>query len=317
MQLAAPCFAEQIIELVKIGIRFDAILTSTFIDVAVLRSMLDSRGIRLPLAVYFHENQFNYPGQVADPGIFQFSSINFTSALCADRLAFNSSYNLDTFLAGIRRYLKKAADMKLRHLENEIRARSVVLYPGIDFSRIDAVAGRRKNKVPVIVWNHRWEHDKDPVTFFETLFELRHLEFELIVLGEQFRYQPEIFGKAKDILADRLIHFGYVESREEYARLLKKGDIIVSTACHEFFGMAVLEGVRSGCRPLVPNRLSYRELFAETYRYPENGFKKHLSRLLSHPCPLPLNETRQMTSPYSWPIIAARYHDWLMEVIKG
>ncbi|MCW5209467.1 DUF3524 domain-containing protein, partial [Desulfobulbus sp. US1] len=56
----------------------------------------------------FHENQFTYPGQQHDPGIFQFASVNFTSALCADRLAFNSRYNLETFLAGIRFYLKKS-----------------------------------------------------------------------------------------------------------------------------------------------------------------------------------------------------------------
>ncbi len=315
MQLAAPFFAEQIIKRIKAGARFDAILSSTFIDVAVLRSMLDCRGIRLPLAVYFHENQFSYPGQVADPGIFQFSSINFTSALCADRLAFNSSYNLETFLAGIRRYLKKAADMELRHLEDTIRAKSVVLYPGIDFSIIDAAPAREKMNTPVIIWNHRWEHDKDPVTFFETLFELQHLEFNLIVLGEQFRYQPEIFREAKKILADRLIRFGYVESKEEYADLLRQGDIVVSTACHEFFGMAVLEGVRSGCRPLVPDRLSYRELFAQRYRYPENGLKKHLTGLLSGPCSLSLKKAKQMTNPYSWPDIAEQYHDWLMALI--
>jgi hypothetical protein len=80
--------------------------------------------------------------------------------------------------------------------------------------------------------------------------------------------------------------------------------------------MAVLEGVRSGCRPLVPDRLSYRELFAQTYRYPENGFKKYLVSLLSHPCSLSINEARQMTSSYSWPHLAAQYYDWLMEVTQ-
>lgn len=320
MQLAAPWFAEQIISLIAKGDRFDAILTSTFIDVAVLRSLLACRGIRLPLDVYFHENQFSYPGQVPDPGAFQFSSINFTSALCADRIAFNSKYNLESFLAGIRGYLKKATDMELRYLEGRIREKSVVLYPGLDFRLIDAAAVPEKSNknIPVVVWNHRWEHDKNPETFFHALFELAgNYDFRIIVLGQQFRYQPEIFSLAKQKLADRLVHFGFADNEKEYADLLRRGDIIVSTARHEFFGMAVLEGVRAGCRPLVPDRLSYKELFAGKYRYPENGFKKHLQKLLVRNEPLSADEAVQMTEPYSWPVVADRYGNWLLAGVNN
>ncbi|MCI5222749.1 MAG: DUF3524 domain-containing protein [Candidatus Electrothrix sp. AR4] len=326
MQLAAPWFAEQIVALFDQGASFDSILTSTFLDVAVLRSLLFSRDIQLPLALYFHENQFSYPAQINDPGIFQFTSINFTSALCADRLAFNSRYNLETFLSGIRSYLKKTVDMELRHLESEIYEKSIVLYPGVDFQQIDAVedtatesnssvgnATTWKNKTPVIVWNHRWEHDKAPETFFHALFDLagQH-DFKVIVLGQHFRYQPEIFSRARKTLADQLLHCGYAESKEEYARLLKQGDIIVSTAKHEFFGIAVLEGIRAGCRPLVPDRLSYRELFARQYRYPENNFSQYLRQLLVHPRPLSATEARHMTRPYTWKSLAEQYRKWLL-----
>lgn len=311
MQLSAPWFAEQIRNLISNGACFDAILTSTFIDTAVLRSLLAGQGLYLPIGIYFHENQFSYPGQVHDPGIFQFTSINFTSALCADSLAFNSRYNLESFLTGIRGYLKKAADMDLRFLEDQIRSRSMVLYPGLDFSLIDNAPPRQKNERPVLVWNHRWEHDKDPDTFFQTLFELQSLDFQLIVLGEQFRSQPDIFVKAQKLLSDRLLHFGYAESVEEYTALLRQGDIVVSTALHEFFGMAILEGVRAGCRPVVPERLSYPELFAEQYRYRENGLKKHLTALLAHPQPFSRKSAAKMTDPYSWPHLAGQYQDWL------
>ncbi len=328
MQLSAPWFAEQVAGLIKQGANFDVILTSTFLDVAVLRSLLAGQGIHLPLAIYFHENQLAYPGQVDDPGIFQFTSINFTSALCSDRIAFNSIYNLESFLSGVRAYLKKAADMDLRSLENTIREKSVILYPGMDFQRIDATTDSAmktsskvnvgnetgwKNKVPVIIWNHRWEHDKDPETFFQGLFHLaEEYNFQLIVLGQHFRNQPEIFSRARTILADRLLHIGYAESEEEYARLLCRGDIIVSTARHEFFGMAVLEGVRAGCRPLVPDRLSYRELFPEKYRYPENGFRQHLRQLLATPQPLAAAESKQLTASYSWQSLAKQYGKWLL-----
>jgi glycosyltransferase involved in cell wall biosynthesis len=311
MQLSAPWFAEKIIEQLRNGACFESILTSTFIDVAVLRSLLMSQGIRLPLGVYFHENQFSYPGQVHDSGMFQFTSINFTSALCADSLAFNSSYNLETFLKGIRSYLNKATDMELQYLAETIRAKSVILYPGIDFSSIDVAPDGQKNDVPVLVWNHRWEHDKDPETFFQTLFALQELQFNLIVLGQQFRRQPEIFARAQHILAGRLLHFGFAEKKSDYAGLLKRGDIVVSTARHEFFGMSVLEGVRAGCRPLVPDRLSYRELFAAQYRYPEHSFRQQLTGLLKNFVPLNQDQARAMTDACSWPNLADRYRDWL------
>ena len=263
MQLAAPCFAERIKELIIQGNCFDCILTSTFLDVPVLRSLLAGQGIHLPLVMYFHENQFTYPGQVPDPGMFQFTSINFTSALCADRLAFNSRYNLETFLDGIHRYLKKSSDMKLHYLEEQIQAKSVILSPGIDFQPIDDALSEKTAAedldIPVLVWNHRWEHDKDPDTFFQTLFALaEEYSFQLIVLGQHFRDRPEIFSRAETVLADRLLHFGYAESREEYARLLGRGDYIVSTARHELFGISAMEGVRAGCRAVVTDCLSYK-----------------------------------------------------------
>ena len=92
MQLAAPWFAEQILELVKQGRYFDDMLTSPFLDVAVLRTFLARQGVDLPLVMYFHENQSSYPGQIHDPGIFQFTSINFTSALCADRVSYKELF---------------------------------------------------------------------------------------------------------------------------------------------------------------------------------------------------------------------------------
>ncbi|MCW5204048.1 DUF3524 domain-containing protein [Desulfobulbus sp. US4] len=330
MQLAAPWFAQRIVEMIAQsntqsnaqdntqdnGNCFDGILTSTFLDVAVLRSLLAAQGIHIPVVMYFHENQFTYPGQQHDPGIFQFASVNFTSALCADRLAFNSRYNLETFLAGIRFYLKKSADMELCHLEEQIRAKSVILYPGIDFQQIDAQLedkmGEGKKKEPIIVWNHRWEHDKDPDTFFHTLFALaQEYPFQVIVLGQHFRHQPEIFAQAQTVLGDRLIHFGYVKSREEYARLLMRGDFIVSTARHEFFGISVLEGVRAGCRPVVPDRLSYRELFPKKYRYSEGELEEHLRQIFATPRSLTNDEARKLTEAYSWPMLGARYQEWL------
>ncbi len=319
MQLAAPWFAAQIKDLYKAGNRYDGILTSSFLDVAVLRARLQQAGLVIPLAVYFHENQFAYPHQVASADHFQFTAINFNSALAADTIGFNSSYNRDTFFAGVRFYLKKAADIEVKYLADELEKKSLVLYPGIDFSAIDTAAAPEKNErsqVPVIVWNHRWEYDKDPDTFFEALMALakKNIPFKLIVLGESFRYRPEIFDRVAEQFKGILLHFGYVKNRAEYANLLKKSDIVVSTAKHEFFGIAVLEAVRAGCRPLVPDRLSYRELFDQRFRYQPGQLEKELKSLLLRKEPLlEPGESYQMTKRFSWPEIATAYREWLLD----
>ncbi len=317
MQLAAPWFAEQVIEHVRAGTRFDGILCSTFLDSAMLKTLLCRENIHLPLLIYFHENQFAYPNQLSDPAGYQFSALNFTSALAADRLAFNSLYNLDTFVRGVEAYLKKAADMNIMHLLDGLQAKAEVLYPGVDFTMIDGRERAGRHDIPVIIWNHRWEHDKDPETFFHVLYELsdQGIDFWLIVLGQSFARQPEIFSQARDRLHKHITHFGFVENREEYVRLLLRGDIVVSTAKHEFFGMAILEAVRSGCCPVVPDRLAYCELFPPPYRYQEGNLKAFLKKKLLHFEPLADKDRHVLTEKYSWANIAGAYKNWLTSVV--
>ncbi len=320
MQLSAFWAAERIEKMAAAGERFDAALCSTFVDTAALRARLCRRGIRLPLAVYFHENQFSYPGRVDDPGRHQFTAINFSSAMTADRLAFNSRYNLETFLQGIRQYLKKAADMQLTHLAAAVADKSCVLYPGIDFEDIDAApAPTRKAGKPIILWNHRWEHDKGPETFFQALFALSdaNVDFGLVVLGQRFADCPEIFTAAREKLSRHILHFGFAPSRGEYARRLRQGDIVVSTARQEFFGISVLEAVRAGCRPLVPDRLAYRELYPEDYRYRPGTLLTQLKKLLTGRRTFSRAQSRELTDRFAWPAVIDAYRRWLTPLWRG
>lgn len=120
---------------------------------------------------------------------------------------------------------------------------------------------------PLILWNHRWEHDKDPDVFFGALAALadRGLDFRVAVLGERYRRIPPAFQGGLDRLGDRILQFGYVPSRERYFEWLRRSDVVVSTARQENFGVAIVEAVRSGCLPLLPNRLSYPELIPSAH----------------------------------------------------
>ncbi|MFA7382426.1 MAG: DUF3524 domain-containing protein [Desulfurivibrionaceae bacterium] len=313
MRLAAPHFAGVLkSDPHCIAKSYDLILCSSLVDVAALRGLLPPNLRNLPLLTYFHENQFSYPVQLSEARDVHFGLTNLTTALASDGLAFNSQYNLDSFLAGCNELLAKMPDMSLAGYEEAIRAKAVILYPGLDFSEIDSCfAKRQAGRPPVLVWNHRWEHDKNPELFFNTLYGLAEqgVPFALIVLGESFRSQPPIFAQAAKRLAPHIVHFGYTADRLEYCRLLCQGDIVVSTANHEFYGMAVLEAVRGGCRPLVPDRLSYRELFPPAFRYENAAFAQKLLAAMAAGR-LGLQEAHALTSRFSWPELAGSYRQW-------
>jgi len=53
----------------------------------------------------------------------------------------------------------------------------------------------------------------------------------------------------------------------DYQLLLQRSHVVLTTALHEFQGLAVLEAVASGCVPLAPDRLAYREYIPDECRY--------------------------------------------------
>lgn len=118
----------------------------------------------------------------------------------------------------------------------------------------------------VIAWNHRWEYDKQPEVLFETLRSLHEAvaDFRLVLLGEAFAEAPPSFAAARPWLeaAGKVAHWGYAPSKAQYWALLRASDVVLSTAAHEFFGVAVVEGVLAGCYPLCPGALAYPEIIA-------------------------------------------------------
>ena len=261
MHGSAVTFAEM---MEKSGEDFETIISSSLTDTALLKSLVLPKMPKSRFVTYFHENQLAYPWSEDDKEPsktdMHYAFINFTSALVSDLALFNSEFNKESFFAALEGFLRSFPDNRLTAKIDEAYKRSKVLYPGVNM--IPKV--ENKNSKPLkILWNHRWEYDKDPVTFFETLFRLKEagIDFQLVVLGEEKSTSPEIFRTAREKLKDEIISFGYAENYEEYKKLVAGCDIQAVTSKHEFFGISVIEAASAGVIPILPERLSYPEIF--------------------------------------------------------
>lgn len=228
---------------------FDGIITSGMMSLADFTALYTGR--RPPALVYFHENQLTYPLAPGEQMDLQFGFTDITTALCADRLLFNSQFHRDQFFNTLPGFIGRMPDYKPHWVGAAIRAKAGVLYPGCHFSDAPSDPPPLPPGPPLVIWNHRWEFDKNPQCFFDALWRVarRGIDFRLAILGENYATAPPVFAEARARLADRIVQFGYVDRRSAYIDWLKRGFVAVSCAIQENFGIAMVEAMRHAvCR---------------------------------------------------------------------
>ncbi|RMJ03140.1 Glycosyl transferases group 1 [Marinobacter litoralis] len=257
--LNEPCLQE----------RWDLVVATSMVDLATLRG-LNPQLAGTPCVLYMHENQFAFPISQQQQDRVEPQMVNLYSAVAADRVAFNSAWNRDSFLNGAQALLNKLPDAVPGGIIERIQQKSDVIPVPIE-DRLFTDEPRVINRAcPHILWNHRWEYDKGPdrlLNFLERLEQSRQ-SYKLSVVGEGFRNHPKAFGEIQTKFAHRLEHWGFLASRSEYDALLRQADVVLSTALHDFQGLSMLEAMASGCVPLAPDRLAYREYVPASCRYP-------------------------------------------------
>jgi glycosyltransferase involved in cell wall biosynthesis len=246
----------------------ELLVVSDYLALPSFYGFLPEEWSRVPSLLYFHENQLTYPGsrEVLDPDRdLQFGFTNILSCTRAAGVAFNSRFHRSDFENAARELLTILPRPNPR-VELEAALRSArVIPPGVEMEELPLGPGA-EGKAPLrVLFNHRWEHDKDPIGFLRAIAEARRrgARLELVLLGETFEKLPEGTAAALESIEEVILQRGFLPSRAEYVAQLGSCDLVVSTALHEFFGISVIEAMSAGATPLLPNRLSYPELVGE------------------------------------------------------
>ena len=247
--------------------QYDALMVTDMLDLATLRGLRPDLA-KLHTILFFHENQITYPWSPEDEDLKRqrdqrYGWINYTSALAADELWFNSAYHQRAWNEELPSFLYKFPEGKELPLP---RGSQSVLPIPIERIEILAKAPRPQRKgAPIILWNHRWEYDKGPDEFFETCRQLKRddIAFQLIVLGESYARVPKVFAEAEKEFASEILHWGFAPDRKSYEAWLVQADILLVTSKHDFFGISAVEAIAAGAIPVLPEGLAYREHIPE------------------------------------------------------
>jgi glycosyltransferase involved in cell wall biosynthesis len=316
------------------AVRFDLIVATDMFDLAAFLGLTRDLIADVPVAMYFHENQLTYPLPPGRARDLAFPWANYTSALAADALCFNSAFHRRAFLEALPGLLGRFHDHQELDLIGAIAAKARVLPPGIDLARLDpsgtgdwelsfSQSPIPNPQPPIMLWNSRWEYDKGPQAFFAALRELATggLDFRVIVAGEHIDPNEPNFLAAREWLGERVLAWGYAPDLAAYRAMLWRSDIVVSTAIQEFFGISVIEALYCGCVPVLPRRLSYPDLLPaehhDTCLYADDGaLAGRLAATMRDLPALKQRDFRAIAQQYDWMRMAPQW-DAVLEQIRG
>ena len=156
----------------------------------------------------------------------------------------------------IAKHVKSYATEKIY---NKILNRIKVTGFPLELSELDRYRVEWNERKNVVVFPHRLAKEKGPEIFkaMELSYKVRWPND-----GTSFVRTAEMMKKGA--------------SKEAYYRQLAKAKVVVSCAFQETWGIAQLEGWYLGGVPVVPDRISYRELYPACYKYSEVSEAVHL-----------------------------------------
>lgn len=293
---------------------FDVVLASSMTDVAGLVGVGRRAVGGARIVLFVHENQLTFPRPEHDREDLTYAMTNWTSMLAADLVVFNSAYHRDEWFGALPGFLARLPDHRHTGLVDDVAGRSVVLPVGAELRELASVE-RRSGERPLLLWNQRWEYDKGPDVFAAAVERLvgEGLVFDVALAGERPPVDPPELHRLREVLGERLVHDGHADT-DAYRQLLRTADVVVSTAQHEFFGVAVTEAVAAGAVPVLPNRLVYPERIPPEHHGrclydTDDDLVDRLAWALTHRAEREgiADALRPVMAEFDWSVIAPRY----------
>jgi hypothetical protein len=140
------------------------------------------------------------------------------------------------------------------------------------FSFIDKIFVATEFHKKLILKNRKVSEKKIIVTglpIFDT--SLQTIKKNIIVFPHRKDSEkcPQLFEKLKKSIVKSNWEFIYTKdySYDQYYKILNEGKISVSFSKQETWGIAMQESVFAECIPVVPDRLSYQEMYFERFKY--------------------------------------------------
>lgn len=248
----------------------DVLITTDMCDVAQLRGLMPPDWASVKLITMFHENQLTFPWSPHDPdknngrdGTYAY--INLSSALVSDAIWFNSHHHMDEFMREANVWMKTMPKPHVPNLVKQLIPKARVMHLGLDLQNWEQHQRPRRNNltqdIPTVLWNHRWAWDKGTDAFVSFARDVirQDISAQFVILGQSFNRMPRGWETLREELGKRCLHWGYVESREEYISWLWECDVVPIEPHQEYFGISVVEAMRCEVLPWVPQAHAYPE----------------------------------------------------------
>ena len=305
--------------------RPDVLVVSSLVHGAALLGLARRSVGDVPVVAYVHESQLRYPttdGRAPDPDA---AMANWQTLLAADAVWWNSAFHRDTVVEALPAFLGAAPDLTHRDLIAEVEAKSVVVPVGVELEGLLRAEREPRSSPgePLVVWNQRWEHDKDPLGWLRIMARLADagVAFRLALAGERPRERDAEAKRLLQRLAGRVEVDAFLDA-DDYRALLLRSDVFLSCARHEFFGISVVEAIAAGCVPVLSDALSHPGLVPERWHdavlYEPGRAQEALTAVLADVdgARTRVAGLREEMERWSWPRVIDRYDAGLIALTR-
>jgi hypothetical protein len=242
LQEICQLFEQKIIDQDTVFLFMDA----WFPGLEMLGYMRDALKIPFKMVGLFHagtwdRNDFLFQCGMRDWG----KSVEMSWFKLLDAMCVATSYHKDLIVERLDLHSMNYAE--INKIKDKIYVTGFPIYPEFTCQYLENTNYPKLNRV---VFPHRLAPEKQPGLFDKLSLLHKTTPSDPLTASYSFMKTKE-FSLTKD----------------EYYKNLCYSKISVSFALQETFGIAMLESVLCGCLPLVPDRLSYSELYPAEFKY--------------------------------------------------